>query len=234
MLLTGEALSDHAVFNFSMRGNAISYNPIITLKWGIVKMSKEEMQEIKKVMKSFDPVLVSMAIGEIGVNSELVNKEVSSIRSKLKKFDKNAVARAAADYTESSSMVYSCGGPVCTCPEDGGCGKYTIRTDAERSVRELGLSVVTAAKELDNNKLASAVVGTGDKLGYAALCWDTVRCTGKQIYVMHECLASLYSFDIGAEVINPVNAIVTLSKSNPTLYKRVNKMVAEMNKAGEL
>ena len=49
-------------------------------------MSKEDMQDIKEVMKSFDPVLVAMAIGEIGVKSELVNKEVANIRTRPKAY----------------------------------------------------------------------------------------------------------------------------------------------------
>jgi hypothetical protein len=200
----------------------------------VIKMGKEELQEIKEAMKSYDPMLVAVAIGGIGVKSELIEKEVAGIRKKLKGFDKNQVARVAADYIGSGSMAFSCGGPVCICPEDGGCGKYTIRTDADRSVRELGVSVITAAQELDNNKLANAVVGYGDKLGFAGLCWDTVKCTGKQIYVMHECLASLYAFDIGTNVVNPVDAMLTISKSNPALHKRMSKMVSEMKRSGEL
>ena len=197
-------------------------------------MAKEEMQEIKEIMKSFDPVLVAVAIGEIGVKSKLIDKEVAGIRTKLKKFDKNAVAKVAADYVDSSSMAYSCGVQVCTCPEDGGCGRYSIRTDAERSVRELGLSIVAAARELDENTFASAVIGADNKLGYAALCWDTVRCTGRQIYVMQRCLASLYAFDVGVEVIDSVDAMLTISKSNPALHKRMTKLREDMKKAGEL
>lgn len=197
-------------------------------------MEKENMIKIKKVMKRFDPLLVAVAIGEIGVKSELIEKEVANIRDALKEFDETEVTMAAADYVGSGSMAFSCGGPVCICPEDGGCGKYTIRTDADRSVRELGLSVMSAARELDKNKLAGAVVGFGDKLGYAALCWDTVRCTGKQIYVMHECLSSLYAFDIGKNIIDPANAMLTLSKNHPALHKRVSLMVDEMKKSGEL
>jgi len=196
-------------------------------------MGKGNVQEIKEVMKRFDPLLVAVAIGEIGVKSKIIDREVANIKAAFAKFEKKLVAKAAADYVNANSIAIDCGGPVCICPENGGCGRYAVRID-ERSVRELGFSVVTAVRDLNKSKGASAVVGVGDKLGYAALCWDTVRCTGKQIHVMHPCLASLYTFDIGEDIIDPVDAILTIAKSNPALSKRVNTMIEAMKKAGEL
>ncbi len=98
-------------------------------------MDKENIQKINEIMKRFDPLLVNVAIGEIGVKSELIQKEVANIREALKKFNKTEVMTAGADYVGSSSMAFSCGGPVCICPKDVGCGKYTIRTDADQGER---------------------------------------------------------------------------------------------------
>jgi hypothetical protein len=208
-------------------------NQFITKK-GDKKMGKDDMQAINEVMKKFDPVLVAVAIGGIGVKSGPVAEEVGNIKTALSQFDSKTVTKVAADYINTSSMTFHCGGPVCICPENDGCGKYAIRTDVDRSIRELGMSMVTAARDLDKNLSASAVMGASNKFGYAALCWDSVRCTGSAIYVMSECFSSLYAFDIGKNSINPVDAIQAIAKSKPALLKRVNKMLEEMKKAGEL
>lgn len=75
-------------------------------------MDKENIEKINEVMKRFDPLLVAVAIGEIGVKSELIQKEVANIKEALKKFDKSEVMAAGADYVGLSSVAFSCGGAV--------------------------------------------------------------------------------------------------------------------------
>jgi len=206
-------------------------------------MGKDDVQGIKEIMKKFDPALVAIAVREIGVKDEVIVEEVDKIKAELSIFDPKAVAKAAADYVGASSVTFHCGGPVCTCPEDGcggyfiKCGTYGLRADIDRSVREieyLGLSQAAAVQDLDKNRGASAVIGAGGKLGYAALCWDTVTCTGKSIYVMNACMASLYAFDIGSNVIDPADAILAIAKSSPSLFKRATMMIEDMKAKGEL
>jgi len=196
-------------------------------------MGKGNVQEIKEVMKGFDPLLVAVAIGEIGVKSRVIAKEVASVKAAFSKFDKGLVAEVAAAYINDNSVVFDCGGPICICPENDGCGRFAIRID-EGSIRELGFSFATAVQDLERTSGISAVLGVGDKIGYLAKCMESVRCFGRQILVMHKCSAALFAFDILDEIINPVEAIQTIAKSNPTLTKRVNAMIDAMKKAGEL
>ena len=196
-------------------------------------MGKGNVQEIKEVMKGFDPLLVAVAIGEIGVKSRVIAKEVADVKAAFSKYDKRLVAQAAADYISANSVMIDCGGPVCICPENGGCGRFAIRFD-EKSMREFGFSATTAVQDLKINAGAGAVMGVGDKLGYIALCMDTVRCTGRSILVMYKCGVNLVAFDLLDEIINPVEAIQTIARGNPTLTKRVNAMIDAMKKAGEL
>jgi hypothetical protein len=197
-------------------------------------MAKSDIREIQSLMKRYDPLLVAAAVGDEGVESGIVAEEVANIKAAFKKFDRKAVARAVADYIGDNSVVFSCGGPVCTCPEDGGCGAYTIRVDLDNSVYRLGISMSEAIAAIDNPAQASAVIGNGDLLGYAGLCIDTVKCHGQQIFVMNRCRASLYAFDLGEGLIDPVNAMAAIAKPYPALSKRVNAMLKEMEKAGEL
>jgi hypothetical protein len=197
-------------------------------------MSKSELQEIREVMKRFDPLLVAAAIGDTDMRSGIVSEEVANIKTTLKRFDRREVAEAAAEYLGKGSVVFSCGGPVCTCPEDGGCGVYTIRPEIDKSLFRLGTSMVESLSALESNVKAGAVVGVQDRLGFAGLCWESVKCSGQQIFVMHGCLHSLYAFDLSEGMIDPIDAIVTIAKANPGLSKRVSAMVKEMEKAGEI
>jgi hypothetical protein len=185
-------------------------------------------------MKRFDPLLVAAAIGDTDMRSGIASQEVANIKTALKRFDRREVAQAAAEYLGKGSVVFSCGGPVCTCPEDGGCGVYAIRPEIDKSVFRLGTSMIEALSALESNLRAGAVVGVQDKLGFAGLCWESVKCSGQAIFVMHGCSQSLYAFDVGEGMIDPIDAIVTISKVNPGLSKRVTAMVKEMEKAGEI
>lgn len=197
-------------------------------------MGKSDIHVIQTLMKRYDPLLVAAAIGDEGIESGLVADEVTNIKETFKKFDKRAVARAVADFIGDNSVIFSCGGPVCTCPEDGGCGAYTIRADLDNSVYRLGASMSEAIKAVEHAESATAVIGDCGQLGYAGLCFDSVKCHGRQIFVMNKCLSSLYTFDLGEGVIDPVEAIVSIAKTNPALSKRVDAMLQEMEKAGEL
>lgn len=197
-------------------------------------MARDDAHEIRTLIKRYDPLLVAAAIGDEGVDSGLVADEVANIKDAFKKYDQKAVARAVADYIDDSSVVFSCGGPVCTCPEDGGCGAFTVRAELDGSVYRLGASLTEAIAALDKAAESTAVVGVGDRVGFAGLCADSVKCFGRQIFVMKRCLGSVYAFDMREELIDPVEAIVKIAGSSATLSKRVTKMVQEMEKAGEL
>ena len=197
-------------------------------------MKKTEGQDIRTLLKRYDPLLVAAARGDEAVTTGVIAEEVTRNKDALKGFDAREVARAAADYLGEGSVVFSCGGPVCICPEDSGCGAFTVRADIDRTVYRLGASMFEAVSELDAVSKGGAVVGVGDRLGYAGLCIDTVQCTGKNIFVMHRCRQSLYAFDIREGVVDPIDAILAIAKDRPPLAKRVQAMIKEMEKEGEL
>lgn len=171
---------------------------------------------------------------------EVITKEIEYIKNELSTVGKNAVTEAIKDIYDI--VLESCVTAVCICPENKctffivcrypeGCGVYAIDID----VKNLGLTYLEAERTLEFNGRANVVMRVGDKIGYAGYCIDSVKCKGKQIWVMKMCKAEVHSFDVGIEgIINPEDALLKLSKSNPILHRRVGKMIEDMKDKGEL
>ena len=171
--------------------------------------------------------------------------EIDHIKDKLSALEKGAVTEAAKDYY--GIILHGDGGitgtpRVCIklklrcIPSQGCLGPIRIISqDLLDELNNLGLILIEAEQILQYNRRANAVIRVGGMPGYAGLCFDSVRCTGNHIWVMNTCMAELYSFDVGIEgVINPADAVLKLSESNPTLHKRVSRMIEDMKNKGEL
>jgi hypothetical protein len=74
---------------------------------------------------------------------------------------------------------------------------------------------------------------TNLRVGPVGKCFDSVVCTGPQIYVMSKCFSNLVTLDIGGTV-SPIDAVLKVAETHPAMHKRVTKMIGKMKEAGEL
>lgn len=194
-------------------------------------------ESIQKVYESIDAesemALTAMRRAQAELEDEVITAEVSRVKKALDQFDRIAILEAAAEYIGGASFQY-CVSPECICPE-GRCISRIEVGPPDHSIYEIeaaGYAQLNAQKALEINEKANAVIGVASKIGFAGLCIDTVRCFGRQITVMHKCLASLYAFDLHKEDL--VSTILQMAELNPALHKNVSQMVAEMQANGEL
>lgn len=94
---------------------------------------------------------------------------------------------------------------------------------------DLGKILVQVGQELLKDDRVGIVISDGRQFGMLGKCWEVVNCTGRQIWRMSSCMASLVTFDIGA-TISPIDAIMKIAEKDPTLKKRVDRMVAAMGR----
>jgi hypothetical protein len=205
-----------------------------------ISVKDKEVQRVKEGIKEvYDSIdlepeqkLSTFKKAQTVIESEIVKEEVSRVKSMLLDFDKSTVREAASVFLGDKIFAH-CDTAICICPE-GDCRlRVGLFDQFDPSIYEnLGLTYAKALKELEINRESSVVLQSGGKLGLLGKCFDSVNCMGSQIWVMHTCMGSLYALDINKGDL--VQSILKISKENPMLHKRINKMLDKMKEAGEL
>jgi hypothetical protein len=231
---SGEALKVKEVmrrFDSSLVAAAIQEMDIEESEYEKVKES------IEQVYASIDAepemALNAMKRAQVELESDVISSEVNRVKAALKAFDRSIVLEAAAEYIGLASSRY-CVAPECICPE-GRCPAQIQGPLFDHSIYEIeaaGYAQINAQQALAMSEEANAVIAIDSRIGFAGLCIDTVRCFGRQITVMHQCLASLYAFDLHEGDL--VESILKMAEQHPALHKNVSKMVSEMQARGEL
>lgn len=243
---------DPVVVSAAIRGMDLHRRDIERAKEGIAKAYESVGAE--SPAKKME--ILSRAMTE--TSAEMLKKEVDAVKDALKGIDPGAILEVAEEVIGYEPSEY--GFPICICPEDCESGRY-IRVACPPMIRpicppfigpgcngheiyiapgidtielaKLGEIQVKAAQEIMKDDRVSVAISDGRQFGMLGLCWEDVRCAGRQIWVMSSCLATLVSLDIGAK-IRPMDAIKKIAEMDATLKKRVDKMFSAMKKGQAL
>ncbi len=204
------------------------------------EMLKKEVETVKGALKGIDPGAI------LEVAQELIGFEEYDCLSPIcicpEGCDSGrfvlacppAISPICPPFIGPGCDGYIIGGPCVTYKVIPGCFghdiwcKYVI-DPLQVDLMELGNIHVQVIQELLKDDLVNIVIGDGRQFGMLGKCWDEVKCWGRQIWIMSQCTSSLVTFDIGAK-INPVDAIIKIAEKDPTLKKRVDRMMAAMGR----